>query len=110
MLANALEVGRAGLVVLGVVAQPHRQQTELRRQRLKHRRGHPARVRQKVAAPAQGAELHAEAQLVDRSAAAGDLVQVGPRQAEVLAQLARTDLGREPLGDVVDRGRPFVQQ
>ena len=103
--ANALEMHPAGLLVAWVVGDEHRQQAQLRGQHLEHGRGHFPRIRQEVAAPAQDAQLHTEAELVCRSSTPLDLVQVGTREAEVLPQDGRLDLSREPLGGVEALGR-----
>jgi hypothetical protein len=85
VLANTLKVGSAGLIVLRVVDQWHRQQTELGCQSLQHSCGHIACVRQELTSPAQRTQLQTEPELVARTAALGNLTEVGIGQCEVRA-------------------------
>ena len=55
------------------------------------------KVAQEVALPTQGAELHGEAELVDHTAANGELLQVSLSQGEVLAQALRIEGFWKPL-------------
>jgi hypothetical protein len=103
--ANALEMRPAGLFITWVVGDEHRQQTQLRCKHLEHHRWHIACIGEEVATPAQRAQLGAKAKLIGGSATALDFVEVGTRQAEILAQDRRLDLSRETLGsiDVIER-------
>src|SRR6266849_1502580 len=62
--ANTLEMNEAGFLVLRVLGDEYRQETELRRQHLENGGGHITRIGKEVATPAQRAELHTEAELV----------------------------------------------
>jgi hypothetical protein len=91
--ANALKIGPAGLLIAWVVGDEHRQQAKLRRHHLERRRRHIAYIGPGSGHASTPTELDTEVELIGTSATALDFVQVGTRQADVLAQDRWLDRG-----------------
>ena len=81
----------------GYLRDRHRQDAELRRERLQYGARQVSRVGQEMTAPAQGAKLDGEAETVDASATLLNLNQIGVAQREILLQHSRINLRRQAI-------------
>lgn len=97
ILADTFQMFEAGLFVLRIAIKRDWQQPQLRADHFNNGGSDVARVGQKITAPPKSTELDGESQFIGGPTALVHLLQVRPRQREVLAERIVIDPVRQSL-------------